>query len=116
MLHMPNFTVAHTFEDFARLETHLDAGGIIVAELNNKFFSTRITEGGKRLTITEAVIFGTARKHVIELDKGPRTIARVRTQITNNLGQVLKFEGYYLQYALTPTDLRDEIIKHVPNV
>lgn len=116
MLHMPNFTVAHTYEDIISLEGHLATGGIIVAELNNKFFSTRITDGGKCLTITENVMFGNPRKHTFEIDKGPRSIARVRTQITNKAGQLLKFEAYYLEYKLTPSDLRSEIIKHVPNV
>lgn len=122
---LPNFIVAETYQDFFEataldprpiLEKHLDEGGIIVVEIGNKFFNTRILDGGKRLRITEAVIFGTAKWHEIPVSKGPRAIARVKTQITGRDGRVHKFEAYYLAYKLTPTDLRDELVAALPNV
>lgn len=123
---MPNFIVAETFDDFihkddfnekpTKLEKYLDQGGIIVVEMGNKFFNTRIMDGGKRLRITEAIVFGTARLHEIPVSKGPRALARVKTQITGRDGRLHKFEAYYLAYKLTPTDLRDELLSVLPNV
>lgn len=116
MLTMPNFTVAQTFDDFPLLEPLLNQGGIVVVELNNKYFMTRILDGGKRLRITEHVVFGQSRVHEIKVGKGPRFIDRVKTQITGRNGAVHKFEAYYLAYKLAPGDLRDELVAALPNV
>lgn len=126
MKSMPNFIVASTFNDFlekdsihdvsTKLEKHLDQGGVVVVELGNKFFTTRILDGGKRLRITENVIFGNSRQYEIPVEKGPRVLARVKTQITGRDGRLHKFEAYYLAYKLSSTDLRDELIRVLPNV
>lgn len=116
MLTTPNFVVAANYRDIYSLQGHLDSGGIVVVETYNKMFTTRILDSGKRLRVTNLGLSLDNDKHYdIEIGKGPRSFARVKTQVTNRFGQVLKFEGYYLQYALTPTDLRDEIMKHLPN-
>ncbi len=125
MERFPNFIVAKTYQDFVTtegldprpvLEKHLDQGGIVVVEMGNKFFTTRIMDGGKRLRITQNVVFGNALVHEIPVSKGPRALARVKTQITGRDGRLHKFEAYYLAYKLTPTDLRDEILAVLPNV
>lgn len=122
---LPNFIVAETYHDFTAtealdprpiLDKHLDQGGTIVVEIGNKFFSTRILDGGKRIRITESVLFGTAQMREILVSSGPRAIARVKTQITGRDGRLHKFEAYYLAYKLTPTDLRDELTNALPNL
>ena len=119
MLHMGNFIAAQTFEDMFQLEEYLKQGGLVVVEIGNKNFSTRILDGGRRLRVTRNNAWAASVKDCEQRDidfSGPRILTRIKTQVTNLFGSVLKFEGYYLQYSVTSTELRDAIVPHLSAV
>ncbi len=117
MLTMSNFVVIQNHWEIKDLKQYLIEGGLVVVEMANKQFSTRIIDGQKTLRATPKLRTDeTDFSEIFLPEHGHHRFARLKTQITAKDGRVLKFEGYYLEFYMTSTDLRNEILKQIPNI
>lgn len=95
-----NYTDLHTLEPF------LAHGGVVVVDLANRFFKTRILDDGKRIRVTNLLNNEHYDTRIIGEENKYCRFVRIRTQLTRR-GQTRRFEGYYVQLSYEASDLNE---------